>query len=244
MPSDDQIAANKANAQHSTGPITQNGKYRTRLNAFRHGLTGQICVVPAEEQVAFDKHCDGIRASLKPVGALETDLAQAIAEGRWRLNRASALESGIFSLLQHREKDRDTVAQLRTDEWFSQAYTWLRDGKNLQLLTLYEQRIQRAFEKNMAQLRTMQADRKAARQQALEEAQLLAQLAAMKGEAYDPAPDLAPEPPEIGSDCSSDDISRLIARNQRLSEARHYAKNGSDAKTAFNQPTFPLPKAA
>src|SRR5580658_5218852 len=158
MTSDDQIAANIANAQHSTGPTTEKGKYRTRLNAYRHGLTGQICVVTPEEQAAFDKHCDAIRASLKPVGALETDLAQAIAEARWRLNRASALESGIFALCQHREKDCDTAAQLRTDETFSQAYTWLRDGKDLQLLTLYEQRIHRAVERNTAQLRTLQTD--------------------------------------------------------------------------------------
>ena len=130
MTSDDQIAANIANAQKSTGPTTEKGKHRTRLNAFRHGLTGQICVIAAEEQLAFDKYCDGIRASLKPVGALETDIAQAIAEDRWRLSRARALETGIFSLLQHREKDRDTLAQLRTDESFSQAHTWLRKERS------------------------------------------------------------------------------------------------------------------
>jgi hypothetical protein len=70
---------------------------------------------------------------------------------------------------------------------------------------------------------------------------LLAQLAAMKGEAYDPAPDLAPEPSEIGSDCSTAGINQLIARNQRLSEARHYAKNGWDTKTPFNQPGLHVP---
>src|SRR5580658_9891413 len=90
MTSDDQIAANIASAQKSTGPTTEKGKHRTRLNAYRHGLTGQICVVAPEEQAAFDKHCDAIRSSLKPVGALETDLAQCIAEARWRINRASA----------------------------------------------------------------------------------------------------------------------------------------------------------
>jgi hypothetical protein len=234
MPSDDQIAANIANAQKSTGPTTEKGKHRTRLNAFRHGLTGQICVVTPEEQAAFDKHCNAIREALKPVGALETDIAQSIAEDRWRLNRARALESGIFALRQHNEKDCDTASQLRTDESFSQAWTWLRDGKDLQLLSLYEQRIHRAVEKNTAQLRTLQTERKAARQQALEEAQLLAQLAATKGEAYDPAPDFPPDLLEIGSDCSTTGFNLLIARNQRLTEARHYAKNHWDQ----------LPKAA
>ncbi|HEY6342915.1 MAG TPA: hypothetical protein VIY49_15590 [Bryobacteraceae bacterium] len=32
------------------------------------------------DEQAFKKHCDGIREALAPVGALELDLAQAIAE--------------------------------------------------------------------------------------------------------------------------------------------------------------------
>jgi len=39
-------AVNKANAQHSTGPRTEAGKQRSKLNAFRHGLTGQTVVLP------------------------------------------------------------------------------------------------------------------------------------------------------------------------------------------------------
>ena len=80
-----QVTANIANAQKSTGPKTEPGKHRTRFNAYRHGLTGQICLLTAEEQQAFDQHCTGIRESLEPVGALETELAQSIAEDHWRL---------------------------------------------------------------------------------------------------------------------------------------------------------------
>ncbi len=244
MPSADQLAANIANAQKSTGPTTQKGKHRTRLNAVRHGLTGQLYVSTAEEQAAFDAHCKGIHESLKPVGALELDLAQAIAEDRWRLNRARALESGIFAFGQHKADDCDTLTELHTDEAFSQARTWLNRGKDLQLLALYEQRIHRAVEKGMAELRALQIERKAAHQQVLEEAHLLAQLATMKDEKYDPSQDFPSKSPEIGSDFSTAGITRQIARTQRLTEARHYAKNAWDPKKPFNQPGFPLPKAA
>ena len=97
-----QLAANRTNAQFSTGPRTEEGKKRSSLNAFRHGLTGQIVFHTPEDQAAFEKHCDSIRDALKPVGALENDLAQAIAEDKWRLNRARALENSIFTL-GHRE---------------------------------------------------------------------------------------------------------------------------------------------
>jgi len=33
----DRAAVNKANAQHSTGPRTEAGKQRSKLNALRHG---------------------------------------------------------------------------------------------------------------------------------------------------------------------------------------------------------------
>src|SRR6202161_4923464 len=98
MASPAQLTANIANAQHSSGPKTEKGKHRTRLNAYRHGLTGQICLLTTDEHQAFDQHCTGIRESLAPVGALEIELAQSIAEDHWRLKRARAIETGIFAL--------------------------------------------------------------------------------------------------------------------------------------------------
>src|SRR5580658_19059 len=80
-----------------TAPKSEAGTQRTRLNAYKHGLTGQIHILTAAEQTAFDAHCKAICEALAPVGTLEIDLAQAIVEGRWRLKRARAIESGIFA---------------------------------------------------------------------------------------------------------------------------------------------------
>src|SRR5580698_5684426 len=250
MASPAQITANIANAQKSSGPKTEKGKHRTRLNAYRRGLTGQICRPTADEQQAFDQHCTGIRESLEPVGALETELAQSIAEDHWRLKRARAIETGIFAAgvlgqLGHTYGGiREDPAQVPIDEALSKAHTWIAKSENFQLLALYEQRIHRAIERNMAQLRTLRAERKAVLQQALEEAQLLAQLAYSKGEKYDPANDFPPEILQIGSDFSSTGIRRLIARNQRLTEARHCAENRWDPKLPFPKPGFRIPATA
>jgi hypothetical protein len=85
----------------SAGPIplkSEAGTQRTRLNAYKRGLTGQIHLFTPEEHAAFEKHRQSIVEALAPVGNLEQQLAQAIAEGHWRLNRAHAIESGIFAL--------------------------------------------------------------------------------------------------------------------------------------------------
>ena len=103
---------------------------------------------------------------------------------------------------------------------FAQARTWLNDGKDLQLLGLYEHRIQRRVEKNMQMLRALQQDRKAALEQAAEELALLTQLAETKGETYDAERDFPLEslPPQFVF--SKPEITRLAAHRRRLAEAK------------------------
>jgi hypothetical protein len=244
MTSAAQFAANKANSQYSFGPTSEAGKQRTRLNAYKHGLTGQIHLLTVAEHDAFDAHCKGICEALAPVGALEIDIAQSIAENRWRLKRVRAMETGVFAagrsgalgFCPKGDPNSEDEAQLLADEAVTQARSWLAKSDNFQLFTLYEQRINRTIERNMAELRTLRAERKAARDQAIEEAVLLAQLAESKGEKYDPAVDFPPELLGIGSEFSLAAVTLLIARTQRLNEARDYAKTRVNPKSARQMP--------
>src|SRR5580658_6124310 len=171
-------------------PIDDRGAQRSRLNAYKHGLTGQIHILTPEEQAAFDAHCKGIVESLAPVGALEIDLAQAIAEGRWRLKRVYAIESAIYATDQMGLYGPKAIAvaedpaELLFEDTVIPSRTWLTQKDHFLLLALYEQRINRTVEKNMAELRTLRVEGKAATDQALEEALLLAQFAESKGEKY------------------------------------------------------------
>jgi hypothetical protein len=215
-----QLTACRENAQHSTGPRTQAGKKRSSLNAFRHGLTGQIVIHTPEDEQAFKKHCDGIREALAPVGALELDLAQAIAEDRWRLNRARALENSIFALGQSEHLLQDS-GNPEVDAALAQGRTWMAQAHQLHLLTTYENRIRRSVEKNTAELHALQAQRKAAIAKAEEEAVLLVQLAQTEGGDYDPADDFPPEFQPLGFVFSRPAIERQIERRRRLARATH-----------------------
>ncbi len=96
MTSEKQIAANRANAEKSTGPKTPETKAISAMNALRHGLTGQVNLMPTEDREAHDKFCAAIVESLAPEGALEIQFAHAVAEDNWRMNRGRAIETNML----------------------------------------------------------------------------------------------------------------------------------------------------
>src|SRR5271170_6656923 len=166
-------------------PWAQKPRDRRALSAYRHGLTGQIILLTDADRVAYEKHCQGYHQSFAPRGPVEIDLVQAVANDRWRLSHAVSLEAGIFAE-GITQPDEVASGNAEVDTALAQARVWISKGGNLQLLGLYESRIQRRFEKNMVEIRTLQAERKSNLEQALEEADLLGQLAESKGE--DPTP--------------------------------------------------------
>jgi hypothetical protein len=96
MATDRQIAANRLNAKKSTGPKTPEGKRRSRINAFRHGLTAETVIgilEDADEYKAFEAE---IITGSSPCSSIEHSLASRLASLLWRMRRATAIESGLF----------------------------------------------------------------------------------------------------------------------------------------------------
>ena len=98
MASDKQIAANRLNAQKSTGPRTNQGKRRSRRNAFRHGLTAESVVSALEDEAAYRKFERIVLHDYAPDSAVERGLVVRLASLLWRLRRAVAIESGLFDI--------------------------------------------------------------------------------------------------------------------------------------------------
>ena len=92
------IAANRRNAQRSTGPKTADGKAVTSLNALKHGLRSSSLAVPhLEDADNWEAHLTQTLKALSPVGYLETVLAERAASALWRLGRAVRYESLIVT---------------------------------------------------------------------------------------------------------------------------------------------------
>src|ERR1700679_294140 len=157
MISDKQLEANRSNAHLSQGPKTEAGRNRSRMNPLRHGLTRQVTTMTDEDRAAHDKLSKALIHSLAPEGALETQLAQRIATDSWRLNRASAIEDNIFALgLTDHAADIDTEHP-ELHAALTAGRTFTREAKSIELLTLYEQRLNRSLQKNRALLQQPQA---------------------------------------------------------------------------------------
>jgi len=106
MASERQIAANRLNAQQSTGPRTDAGKRRSRRNAFKHGLTAESVVAVFEDEAAYRKFERIILGDYRPETALERALVARLASLLWRLRRAVAIESGLFEIQGRIVRDR------------------------------------------------------------------------------------------------------------------------------------------
>jgi hypothetical protein len=205
MVSEKQLAANRRNAEKSTGPKSAEGKSNSSRNNLRHGLTGQISLLPTEDREAHDAFCNELTESLTPETPMERQLANSIAEDSWRLNRARAIENNMFALGHQHERREAQIA-------LADAQTFQTQAAAFNLLSLYEQRINRNLQRNMKLLGELQTERKAQHSQAMEEAKLLAQLNLLNGLPY--------EPEENGFVFSHTEINRAIDRDNRLQAAR------------------------
>jgi hypothetical protein len=92
------IEINRANAQHSTGPRTDEGKAKSSRNATRHGLTGKKVVINGEDEQAYESLRRDLLNAYEPANAAEAMLVDEIAQSFWRLQRARALEAEQFNL--------------------------------------------------------------------------------------------------------------------------------------------------
>jgi hypothetical protein len=158
---------NQANAKHSTGPKSAEGKKKSSMNALRHGLTGQLVVMPDEDREIYQSHLQSFHDEYHPQGATEENLVQALADVSWRLNRVAALETNLLSISY---TPRDLVDGL------------LDQAKAMANLSLHSQRLSRQFERTVAQLRDLQKARR-------EEGKHIMEMHESKGETYRPSDD-------------------------------------------------------
>jgi hypothetical protein len=183
------VEINQANAQHSTGPRTAAGKKRASLNALRHGLTGQIVVMPTEDLQAYQSHLQSFTDEYDPQGATEAHLVQALADTSWRLNRVAALETNLLATGIAREASPIADAPPQVQVALSIVAALESQSKALANLSIHSQRLSRQFERTAAQLRDLQETRRTQEKRELNNLLDIMEMYESKGETYRPSDD-------------------------------------------------------
>ena len=91
-----QIAANRRNALNSTGPITLEGKQRSRCNSVRHGLTAETVISTLEDADDYHAFEAAVTTDYEADTAVERELVLRLASLLWRLRRANGIETALF----------------------------------------------------------------------------------------------------------------------------------------------------
>jgi hypothetical protein len=144
------LAANRANSQKSTGPISDAGLAKSATNGRKHGLTGRFTVMPGENQEAFDNLFQQFMLDEKPVGSVEVELVRKMAEHTWLRERAARCQEACFVVMPQ------TPEQAANDE------AEVRVRPELERYIRYQSHHDRAYQRAAAELLKRQKERRLA----------------------------------------------------------------------------------
>jgi hypothetical protein len=140
-----QIAANRQNAQLSTGPRTLEGKQ----NSARNAVVDRLFSAPGNfvrpgEQSEWDEFNTAFLVDLAPHGALETSIASELIRASWRLRRCSNVEATLAARLADPTLDpMEDTATISTQNSIDRART----------------QAQRIFDRALSNLQRLQTER-------------------------------------------------------------------------------------
>src|SRR5579883_3367269 len=223
------VAANRANAQHSTGPRTEFGKQRSSPNSIKHGLTAPPVVLPSEDPDQYEAHRRQFFDEYQPATATETQLVQELVDTSWRLNRIPLLETNLIagtgrSRPQSGQENAGgplrcagTYVEVRAenppDEQARIDFDIVDAHRIIASINVQGTRLSRQFQKTVEKLREMQDDRRFRERHDLEDAAALLQLHKHKAQPWEPADD--------GFVLTKEQVELAAQRMMRQNEARH-----------------------
>ena len=139
MRSDKQKAASRANGRKSRGPVTPEGKLRSRPNALKHGHLAECVLLPFESPADFQANLDCFLQEFNPQTAHQTACVHEMVVAVWRRFRAWFAENAMFTDALAPHQHLSTTAALQA------ALATLASKPEYALLNRYETRISRSY---------------------------------------------------------------------------------------------------
>ncbi len=161
MASPAQMAANRANAQKSTGPRTAAGKQKSSMSALKHGLAAKTLVLPHEDNTAYEEVRASLYSQYEPATPQECMLVDQLASAWWRTIRVRQIETDMLDLQiqtlnrKHPEKEKSR----RTDRQALAVRFVTESEKDFRNFMRYDSNIERAFYRALNTLEKLQGAR-------------------------------------------------------------------------------------
>ncbi|MDQ2776707.1 MAG: hypothetical protein M3Y57_17575 [Acidobacteriota bacterium] len=89
---------NRANSQHSTGPVTPEGRAASSRNSFKHGLYSKALMYPGENPAELDALKSDLCRDHQPANTTEEILVNELAEHFWRIRRWREREARLMAI--------------------------------------------------------------------------------------------------------------------------------------------------
>ncbi len=146
---------NRANAQHSTGPRTPEGKARASMNAVKHGLFSAEVLLPGEDPALFESLRTEYAKSFHAETEQELSLVQEIVACRHRIHRIIGREAALTILTTEQQRaavDKMFDADDETITALAEAAGFQANARLFNQLSIAEARLYRRAELSAKQL--------------------------------------------------------------------------------------------
>ena len=157
MATEKQIAANRLNAQLSTGPRTPEGRAAVRLNGVTHGLTAETIVLKGESETDFTDLLNSLEAEHDPATPTEEALVAQLAMATWRLRRLYHSEAGFYTYKLKDTADSKKRYDLDDASHLGLISAW--NNKTLEMFSRNEGRLERSFYHALHELQRLHKER-------------------------------------------------------------------------------------
>ncbi len=158
-----QIAANRANSAHSTGPSSPAGKAASSKNAISHGLlAASVSVFNWESEADLHQLRNDYLVRFLPIDRAERDLVDRLVDSTWRRNRIVSIETSLLEI--EIERMDSTVAATYNESEsgllrLALAFRERNGDRVWDTVLRYLTQTERSYHRAMRELQTLQGDR-------------------------------------------------------------------------------------
>jgi hypothetical protein len=160
-----QRAAARANGAKSNGPVTEEGKATSSLNALRHGLAVGTLVLTSESRPKFEALLQGYLDEYQPQGQTEEDLIEELAASKWFQRRCWCYQTALMDITMDRMEGEIAAEFKEITISARTALAFLKQADQsaaLALLNRYAARHAREWHRALDKLRQIQKERREA----------------------------------------------------------------------------------